>query len=172
MKQSTKRIILRIVLLVSVIPVIFAAVVHISAQTGNVTKKAKQPTDSKVKVEQVSRLNEEYSFMIQRGNAVEIERVLADDYVLTDESGKVFTKTDDLATYKDRKFKIDFVKTLDQKLRVVGDSVVIANTKINFKGKRSSGATFDITEQCTTIWAWRDGRWQIVSDHISFVKPS
>ena len=171
MKQSTKRIILRIVQLVSVIPVLLASVAFVHAQNGNDPKKAKKPTDRNVIVEQVSKLNEEYSFMIQRGNAAEIEPVLADDYVLTDESGKVFTKTDDLATYKDRKIKIEFVKTLDQKLRVVGDGVVIANAKINFKGTRASGATFDITEQCTTIWAWRDGRWQIVSDHISFVKP-
>ena len=158
-------------LLLNTLFVVFFAVISVPAQNGNDPKKAKKPTDRKVMVEQVSKLNEEYSFMIQRGNAAEIERVLADDYVLTDESGKVFTKADDLATYQNRKFKIDFVKTLDQKLRVVGDSVVIANTKINFKGTRATGATFDITEQCTTIWAWRDGHWQIVSDHISFVKP-
>jgi len=155
----------------NILLVILVAVMSIFAQHVNHTKGVKAPTDNKVMIEQVAKLNEEYSFMIQRGNAVEIERVLADDYILTDESGKVFTKADDLATYKDRKFKIEYVKTLDQKLRVVGDSVVIANTKINFKGTRDAGKTFDITEQCTTIWSWRDGRWQIVSDHISFVKP-
>jgi len=88
---------------------------------------------------------------------------------LTDESGKVFSKADDLATYKNRQIKIQSVKTLDQKVRVVGDAVVIANATINFKGTKSVNP-FDITEQCTTIWAWRDGRWQIVSDHISFVR--
>lgn len=156
-------------LLISVM--VCVAVVSVSAQNGKVTKKSKQPADRRAMVEQVSRLNEEYSIMIQRGNATEIERVLADDYVLTDESGRVFTKTDDLATYKDRKIKIEFVKTLEQKLRVAGDAVVIANARINFKGTRASGESFDITEQCTTTWAWRNGRWQIVSDHISFVKP-
>ncbi|MCC6326973.1 MAG: nuclear transport factor 2 family protein [Acidobacteria bacterium] len=139
------------------------AVVSISAQNKNDAKKPQPPSDPKAIIEQVSKLNIEYSFMIQRGNSAEIERVLAADYILTDESGKVFTKTDDLATYKNRTISIESVKTLGQKLRVVGDAVVIANTTINFKGKK------DGTEQCTTIWTWRDGRWQIVSDHISFL---
>lgn len=149
---------------------IFVTGVSVSAQNNKNTKKLKQPTNRKVIIEQVSKLNMEYSFMIQRGDAAEIERVLADDYVLTDESGKVFSKADDLATYKNRQIKIESVKTLDQKLRIVGDAVVIANTTVNFKGTRNNGNSFDITEQCTTIWAWRDGRWHIVSDHISFVK--
>lgn len=153
-----------------ILALIFVAFVSVSAQNGKDTKKIKQPIDRKVMIEQVSKFNEEYSFMIQRGDAAEIERVLADDYVLTDESGKVFSKADDLATYKNRQVKIESVKTLDQRLRVIGDAVVIANTTVNFKGTRNNGNSFDITEQCTTIWAWRDGRWQIVSDHISFVK--
>jgi ketosteroid isomerase-like protein len=149
----------------------FVAVVSVSAQSNKDEKKAKQPTDRKVILEQVSKLNMEYSFMIQRGDAAEIERVLADDYLLTDEEGKVFTKAEDLATYKTRQstVKIESVKYLGQKVRVVGDVVVIANATINFKGTRND-KPFDITEQCTTIWAWRDGHWQIVSDHFSYVK--
>jgi len=29
---------------------------------------------------------------------------------------------------------------------------------------------FDITEQATTVWVWRDGRWQIAADHASEIK--
>ncbi len=139
------------------------------AQGNKDTQKVKQPRDPNVVKEQVTRLNEEYSFMIQRGDPTEIARVLADDYILTDENGKVFTKADDLASYKNRQIKIDSVKTLNQKVRIVGDAVVIANATINFQGSKN-GKAFDLTEQCTTIWAWRGGRWQVVSDHISFVK--
>lgn len=155
--------------LLKILLLTFIAIVSVSAQNNKDTKKAKQPRDEKAMREQVSKLNEEYSFMIQRGDAAEIGRVLADDYLLTDESGKVFTKADDLATYKNRQIKIESVKTLNQKIRVVAGVVVIANATINFKGEKN-GKPFDVTEQCTTIWSWRDGRWQIVSDHISFVK--
>jgi peptidoglycan hydrolase-like protein with peptidoglycan-binding domain len=29
---------------------------------------------------------------------------------------------------------------------------------------------FDITEQATTVWVWRGGRWQVVADHTSEIK--
>jgi ketosteroid isomerase-like protein len=155
--------------LLKILLLIFVAIVSVSAQNSKDTMKAKHSRDHKALREQVSKLNEEYSRMIQRGDAVAIERVLADDYLLTDENGKVFTKAEDLATYKNRQIKIESVKHLDQKVRIVGDAVVIANATINFKGVKND-KPFDLTEQCTTIWAWRDGRWQIVSDHLSFVK--
>jgi len=29
---------------------------------------------------------------------------------------------------------------------------------------------FDITEQATTVWVWRGGRWQVAADHTSMSK--
>ena len=155
--------------LLKIVLLTFVSIISVSAQNKQDAQKVKQSSDHKLMHEQVSKLNVEYSLMIQRGDSTEIERVLADDYILTDENGKVFSKTDDLATYKNRQIKIESVKTLNQKVRRVGDAVMIANTTINFKGTKN-GKVFDVTEQCTTVWAWRNGRWQIVSDHISFIK--
>lgn len=45
------------------------------AQGNKDTQKVKQPRDPNVVKEQVTRLNEEYSFMIQRGDPTEIARV-------------------------------------------------------------------------------------------------
>ena len=155
--------------ILKILLLILLAIVSVTAQNNKNEKTVKQSRDHKSIEQQVLKLNREYSEMIQRGNAAEIERVLADDYLLTDESGKVFSKADDLATYKNRQIKIETVNTVDQKVRFVGDKVAIANATINFKGTKN-GKSFDVTEQCTTIWVWRDKRWQIVSDHISFLK--
>lgn len=141
----------------------------VSAQARKCAEGQKQPRTAKVIEQQVLEINRKYSEMIQRGDAFEISCVLADDYVLTDESGKLFTKSDDLATYQSRTMVINWVETIEQKARIAADGLVIVNARINFKGTRG-GKAFDVTEQCTTIWAWRSGRWQIVSDHISFVK--
>ena len=107
--------------------------------------------------------------MIRRGDASEIEKILADDYILTDESGGVFNKTQDLATYKNRQIKIEQVETLDQKARQIDENTIVVNAKIRFRGIKSE-KPFDLTEQVTTVWIFRDGRWQIISDHLSFVK--
>ena len=131
--------------------------------------ESEQQHDRKLMEQQVLKLNREYSNMIQRGNQTEIERILADDYLLTDESGKVFNKAEDLETYKNRQIKIESVETLDQKVRVISNNAAIATATIRFKGTKN-GKPFDITEQCTTTWVFRKLRWQIVADHISYVK--
>jgi hypothetical protein len=78
----------------------FVQGISISAQINKTEKQTNQLLKGKLIVQQILKLNREYSDMIQRGNVAEIEHVLAGDYLLTDESGKVFSKADDLAGYK------------------------------------------------------------------------
>ena len=155
--------------LLKVLLLIFIAIVSVSAQNNKDMRKAKQPRDHKLMLEQVSKLNVEYGSMIQRVDTAGIERIIADDCLITDESGKVSNKAENMASFKNRQVKIESVKYLDQKVRVIGDAVVVVNATINFKGN-NNGKPFDVTEQCTTVWAWRDGRWQVVSDHFSYIK--
>jgi uncharacterized protein (TIGR02246 family) len=120
----------------------------------------------------IAKLGREYSAMIQRNDAAGIEKILAEDYLVADEVGKVYTKKEDLATYADRakSVRIDTVEYLDQKVRLISNQVAIDHATIRFVGSRN-GKPFDITERCTTTWALRKGRWWIVADHFSYVKP-
>ena len=121
---------------------------------------------------EVAKLGRSYTDMIRRADAESIEKMLADDYVVTDEVGTVLTKQQDLATYKDRAktVKIEAVEYKDQRVRMITKDVAIEHSTIRFAGTRS-GKPFDFTERITTTWAKRGGRWQIVADHFSFVKP-
>lgn len=122
--------------------------------------------------EKIATLGRAYTDMIQKNDAASIERILADDYLVTDEVGKVYTKQEDLATYVDRakSVKIETVEYKDQKVRMITNEVAIDHATIRFLGTRN-GKPFDITERCTTIWALRKGRWLIVADHFSYLKP-
>ncbi|MBC7901403.1 MAG: nuclear transport factor 2 family protein [Saprospiraceae bacterium] len=123
-------------------------------------------------VESIATLGRAYTDMIRRNDAASIASIVADDYLVADEVGKVYTKQEDLATYVDRakSVKIDTVEYKDQKVRILNDEVAIDHATIRFRGTRS-GKPFDITERCTTIWALRKGRWLIVADHFSYLKP-
>ena len=79
-------------------------------------------------------------------------------------------KTEDLATYKDRKSKIESAETTDQKVRVIGNNAAIETGTFRVKGTDKDGKPFDETERYTTTWVWRGGRWQIVADHTSEIK--
>lgn len=128
-------------------------------------------TTEKIRKE-IAALGRSYSAMIQRNDSVAIEKILAADYLVADEEGKVFTKAEDLATYKDKKLrvKIETVEYLDQNVRLISKDVAIDHATIRFIGT-SNGKSFDITERCTTPWAKRRGKWLIVADHFSVRPP-
>ena len=126
--------------------------------------------DRKLMEQQVLKMGKEYGEMIQRGDAAAIERVLADDYLYTDEKGKVKNKAEDLATYKNREYKIESVENSDQKVRVIGNNAAIETANFRVKGTGKDGKPFDTIYRYTTTWVWRGGRWQVAADHTSEVK--
>jgi ketosteroid isomerase-like protein len=128
------------------------------------------PHDRKLMEQQVLKMGKEYGEMIRRGDAAAIERILADEYLYTDEKGKVKNKAEDLATYKNREYKIESVENSDQKVRVIGNNAAIETANFRVKGTGKDGKPFDNTYRYTTTWVWRGGRWQVAADHTSEVK--
>jgi ketosteroid isomerase-like protein len=128
------------------------------------------PHDRKLMEQQVLKLGQEYSKMIQRGDAAAIAQVLAEDFTYTDEKGKILNKTEDLATYKDRKSKFELTETTDQKVRVIGNNAAVETGIFHVKGMDKDGKPFDDTYRYTTTWVWRGGRWQVAADHTSKIK--
>lgn len=63
---------------------------------------SEQSHDKKAMELDVAALGRAYTDMIRRADEAAIARILADDYIVTDEEGTRFTKEQDLATYKDR----------------------------------------------------------------------
>jgi ketosteroid isomerase-like protein len=126
--------------------------------------------DRKLMEQQVLKMGQEYGKMIQRGDAAAIAQILTEEFIYTDDKGKVLNKTEDLATYKDRKSKFESTETADQKVRVIGNNAAVETGTFRIKGTDKDGKAFDTTERYTTTWVWRDMRWQIVSDHTSTIK--
>jgi len=126
--------------------------------------------DRKLMEAQVLKMGQEYGKMIQRGDAAEIEKILATEYLYTNEKGEIKNKAEDVAGYKDRKSKLASVETTDQKVRVIGNGAAIETGTFRVKGTDKDGKPFDETERYTTTWVWRGGRWQIAADHTSTVK--
>ena len=128
------------------------------------------PHDKKLMEAAVLKMGQAYGEMIKRADATAIEKILADDYLYTDEEGKVLNKTEDLATYKNRKSKYDLVETSDQKVRIVGNNVAVETGTFRVKGTDKDGKPFDTAERYTTTWVARNGQWKIIADHISTIR--
>ena len=127
------------------------------------------PHDRKLMEQQVMNAGQQYGQIIKTQNIAGIEQILADEYLFTNEDGKVKTKAEDVADYKKGETKIEVADITDQKVRVIGNGSAIETGTFHVKGT-NKGKPFDDTERYTTVWVWRGGRWQVVADHVSNVK--
>jgi hypothetical protein len=125
--------------------------------------------DRKLMEQQVLKMGQEYGKMIKNQDAAAIERILADEYLFTNEKGKVKNKAEDLASYKNSDTKFELFEVSDQKVSVIGNNAAIETGTVRFKGT-GKGKPFDGSERYTTTWVWRGGRWQVAADHVSEVK--
>jgi ketosteroid isomerase-like protein len=128
------------------------------------------PHDKKLMETAVLKMGLQYNQMVVRGDAAEIERVLADDYIYTNDKGVVLGKAEELATYKNRRSKIESSETTEQKVRIIGNNAAVETGIFHVKGTGADGKPFDETERYTTTWKSTNGQWKIVADHTSALK--
>ncbi len=128
------------------------------------------PHDRKLMEQQVLKAGQEYVRLIKNQDGAAIEKILADEYLFTNEAGKVKNKAEDVADYKSRPVKFEIFELSDQKVRVIGNGAAIETGTVRYKGVDSEGKSFDGSDRFTTTWVWRGGRWQIVADHTSVIK--
>ena len=91
-------------------------------------------------------------------DAAELKRLLADDYVLYNSSGKVENKADFIRDYAGMNLQPFTVE--DETIRVFGDAAVLAG--VATLSGTDGGQPFTARLRFADIWARRDGRWQVV----------
>jgi ketosteroid isomerase-like protein len=73
----------------------------------------------------VAGLDTEYQAAVERNDAVTMDRILADDFVLVTGQGKVYTKGDLLEEARSGRVVYEYQRDSDQTVRVWGDTAVI-----------------------------------------------
>ena len=104
-------------------------------------------------------------------NYAYFDRIEAEEFIFTGENGSITTKKEDLAGLKEPAnpdYKLEGYDVDDAKVTLYGKTAVVTGrvtTKAKFKGA-------DVTKQTrfTDVFAWRDGRWQIVAGHSSRIR--
>jgi len=117
---------------------------------------------------EVIKIGQEYDQAWVRQDAAAFERLLANDAVLTDESGKVSHKAEVIANAKSGVVKFEVGKSEDVKRYFFGDTVVVSGRWI--EQSTSQGKPFAGTSQNTTVYVKRNGVWQVVADQVTPIK--
>jgi ketosteroid isomerase-like protein len=108
---------------------------------------------------------EDYDHAQVNANGAELKRLVADDYVLVNSTGKVQKKADLIADYLAPDYKIEPFTVLEPVEKVWNDGAVMGGL-VHLKGI-SGGKPFAVTLRFADIWAKRNGKWQVIYTHVS-----
>lgn len=108
---------------------------------------------------------EDYDHAQVNADAAELRRLVADDYVLVNSTGKVQNKSELIADYLAPGYKIEPFTVLEPVEKVWGDGAVMGGL-VHLKGT-SEGKPFAVTLRFADVWAKRNGRWQVVYSQVT-----
>jgi ketosteroid isomerase-like protein len=140
----------------------FAALLLLFASFAQV--EAKETPDAQLKD-----IETRWSKALQTRDAAFVESILADDYVVTTEKGKVLNRS---GAIKDVKTDTDAVEQTSNSNVMVhsikSDAAVVTGMSRDV-GKDKDGKKFDRTYRWTDTFVNRNGKWQCVATQITLV---
>ena len=105
-----------------------------------------------------------------KGDTDAIARGVMEDYTLTNSTGEITTRTEDIEEAKKNDPKYEVFENHDMKVRVHGDTAVVTG-RTHTKGI-SDGKSFDSEFQFTDTFVKNGGRWRLLAGHVSKLPAS
>lgn len=96
-----------------------------------------------------------------------LERILADDWMLTHSDGRVQYKADYLDELRTSTRRNQGIGNEDVRLRRYGDTVVVTGASV--QSGISNGQPWSGRFRFTRVWVQRDGAWKMIASHSSRV---
>src|SRR5262245_42703515 len=116
-------------------------------------------------VQELIRLEEEWSQAMVQNDAEAIGRYMADDWTIIGPDGSVSDKPSFLGLVKSGALTHDVMETDDIRVRVYGDTAVL--TARGVSGGQWHGRAFREVERVSDVWVRQDGQWRCVLTHLS-----
>lgn len=142
----------------------FASCATTEPPTTSATTAATAAASPAENVEQaITKMEREWAEAIVKADIATLDRVMADDWVMTTWDGQTRTKAQSIEEFKSGVTKLTAADIGDLKVRVFGDTAIATlgqTEKGTSKGKDSSGHFL-----YTDVWVKRNGKWQAVSTH-------
>ncbi|HVF88444.1 MAG TPA: DUF4440 domain-containing protein [Blastocatellia bacterium] len=113
--------------------------------------------------QELMKLERDWMESVKKRDGAALGNLLADDFFATDEQGRVTGKSEYVSEMKG--MSVDSYNVGEFSFRINGETAVVSERweiKASFQGQDISGAYRE-----TNVWMKRDGRWRVVSTHIS-----
>ena len=115
--------------------------------------------------DEIRQIESDWGEAFERGDMAALDRLMADDYILTDPLGNVRSKAESLAAIQTNELRFESTESDNVKVRVVGDTAVVTG-RSTFRG-RYKGWPMTGRYQYTDVLVKRSGSWQAISSHIT-----
>jgi len=149
----------RLIIAVSLAVWVFAVAAPSQTPAGGMTGTAEQ---------ELLNLMQDWMNAEVKADMTFLDQFIADDCVITDPSGAVWTKAQFLAGLKSGEGAVISFVLDNMKARIYGDAAVVngrMTAKQTFRGQDISGQY-----QCTDMFIKKGGRWRCVAIHLSMIK--
>ena len=138
-----------------------ALILAISTLSGMAQKATKAKAGGGSAEDQLESLEKERAQAVIKGDTAALDKMTADDYVLTDVNGKVRTKAETMDAIKSGVIKVTSNDVDDLKVHVYGNTAVVtgrSDAKGTIDGKEIGGPV-----RFTRVYVKRNGTWQSVA---------
>jgi len=127
------------------------------------------PAPAQEAARQVERLERDLVAAIGQGDLATYDRIVANDYVAFEASGKTTPKAEILASYRSGARKYTDLEIFDVEARVFGDTAVVT---AKTKGLRREGDR-DVPNRVryVRVYAKRNGKWRAVTQMAAVLPP-
>ena len=115
--------------------------------------------------DEVRRIEIEWGEAFERKDLPTLDRLMAEEYILTDPLGNVRSKAESLAAIETSEVHFESTESDDVKVRINGDTAVVTG-RSRFRG-RYKGWSMAGQYQYTDVLVKRRGVWKAVGSHIT-----
>jgi ketosteroid isomerase-like protein len=115
--------------------------------------------------DEIRRVESEWGDAFEQRDFAALDRIMADEYILTDPLGNVRGKAESLAALQTNEVLFESTKSDNVDVRINGDTAVVTG-RSTFRG-RYKGWSMAGKYQYTDVLVKRSGSWQAVGSHIT-----
>ena len=130
-----------------------------SLAVGMLAKAAAQNLSSKI-----LGLEKEWNDAYMHGDIASMNSLLADDFIVTVEDGRTFSKSGYIALNGNSQVRVEVSEMSDNKVRMHGNTVAVVTGIYHEKGT-NKGKPYEYHDRFTDVWMNIGGKWQVIASH-------
>ena len=142
--------------------IIFALVVAVLGICSSATFAA---DNSDLAASQVLALEKKWNDAYRRSDVAKMDELLADDFIITVEDGRTFSKAGYIAFNGNATVLVDLSEMSDLKVRMHGNTAVV--TGAYYEKGTEARKPYEYHDRLTDVWMRTQGGWKLIASHYS-----